>query len=124
MEGPGKDHKPKQVIHGNLSPIDWSTIDGVRSSGFVGFLEVETLVKTLDTVPNAAGVYLVVHDRSSQLRVLPRNPGGMFKGRNPTLPVEKLEGRWQDKSPVLYIGKAGPDRSTLRSRLKDCELVQ
>lgn len=46
--------------------------------------------------------------------------GGAFKGRNPNVLIDVLRDNWVEKTPIIYIGKAGGEgsRATLRSRLK------
>lgn len=58
---------------------------------------------------------------------LARSSGGRFKGKDPTVSVEKLKRKWVDRTVVLYVGKAGGTHrttgkrinATLRSRLQD-----
>lgn len=70
-------------------------------------------------MPETAGVYFVTRPVRIPLRVLPRNPAGRFKGRNPTLPVSELRKRLRTNHVTLYIGKASglSLRSTLRHRI-------
>ena len=59
--------------------------------------------------PGAAGP--VFHERS---------PAGWFKGKDPSVDVERLERKWISGASVIYIGKAGVGRSGrggLRRRL-------
>jgi len=45
---------------------------------------------------------------------LASNPGGRFKGRDPTIDVSALEANWVDGAEVVYIGKADNLRQRLR----------
>jgi hypothetical protein len=49
----------------------------------------------------------------------PASRGGRFKGKDPTVPISRLEKQWIDKAAVIYIGKAGGGRSNaqLQQRL-------
>jgi len=49
---------------------------------------------------------------------LSESVGGHFKGKNPTVAVGELQSKWVEDALVLNIGKAGPGKATLRSRLK------
>ena len=73
----------------------------------------------LADVPETPGVYFVTRPVRVRLRVLPRNPAGRFKGRNPTLPVSELRKRLRVNPLTLYIGKASgaSPHSTLRHRI-------
>jgi hypothetical protein len=42
------------------------------------------------------------------------NPGGRFKGRDPTVAMELLEGRWVEGAHLVYVGKADRLRRRLR----------
>jgi hypothetical protein len=57
----------------------------------------------------------IKHDTS---RFLTESVGGHFKGKNPTVAVNKLRSKWVEDALVLNIGKAGAGKATLRSRLK------
>lgn len=78
----------------------------LESSGFVGFASVSTLQRSREGVPGGPGVYAVVRTSDGPPRFRDLNPGGRFKGRDPTAPVERLRERWRDETPVLYLGKA------------------
>jgi hypothetical protein len=66
------------------------------------------------------GVYLVLRPSISPPDFLNESKNGHFKGKDPTVTVSLLAGRWVDDAVVLNTGKAGPGRNrkvTLRSRL-------
>lgn len=88
--------------------------------GFQGFHTLRELRLTgLEQVPTAPGVYAVIRESETSPTFLPNNPGGRFKGRDPTVPVERLGDRWCATSHIVYIGKAGAagGTSTLRKRV-------
>ena len=86
---------------------------------FVGGSSIAELQVSCAIVPNSPGVYTIVRQGAAPVQFLEASTGGRFKGRNPSVPVAKLVGRWVPSAGVLYIGKAGgaEQRATLRSRL-------
>jgi transcriptional regulator with XRE-family HTH domain len=85
----------------------------LRSRGFEGFVEVASLPLGAAGVPRDAGVYAVVRRSTEPPSFRSHSVGGHFKGRNPTVPAEKLSAKWID-SPTVYIGRA---KTGLRTRL-------
>jgi Uma2 family endonuclease len=89
--------------------------ESLRKAGFQGFVSIRELRHDLAAIPDAMGIYMVLH----RLEVRPtfKNPGtgGHFKGRNPNLKVELLESNWVEDTPVVYIGKS---ENSLRARWK------
>lgn len=96
------------------------SLEELRSEGFCGFTSVEALHIDLKLIPDEAGVYVILRDLSVAPSFLPEGTGGRFKGRNPNVSLDRLQSRWIDAAPVIYIGKAGgrESSSTLRSRLR------
>ncbi len=97
--------------------MDWhSTLAGFD---FLGGSSIEDLQTSCDAIPDAAGVYILKRLRPTPVAFLAVNPGGHFKGRDPTVSVSRLEERWTPSADVVYIGRAGGNgqRSTLRSRI-------
>lgn len=100
--------------------MDFGSIEAVRDCGFLGFRTIRQLeTDQCQSVPAQPGVYLILRPATKTPRFLEVSPGGHFKGRNPTVSVERLERDWVPAAAVLYIGKAGGEASgaTLRSRL-------
>jgi hypothetical protein len=99
--------------------VNFDSIDAIRQSGFEGFVAISTL-QTLNCtqVPDKPGVYLILRSDMAPPDFLSESTGGHFKGKNPTVPVSKLQSKWVEDSLVLNIGKAGGGNATLRSRLK------
>jgi hypothetical protein len=64
-------------------------------------------------LPEASGVYVVLRASSGRPEFLAVGGGGWWKGNDPTVSIERLESRWVDGTPTLYIGKA----KSLRERV-------
>jgi len=86
---------------------------------FQGFRTIKELKQEFNDIPDKQGVYLVLF-KKDQPEFLERSIGGHFKGRDPTVPIEKLQSNWIPNEEVIYIGQAGGNGSnaTLRKRLK------
>lgn len=84
---------------------DFSSIDALAGAGFAGFVPL----LTLDTarVPPRPGLYVVIRTTTDAPCFLDASVGGWFKGKDPSVPVARLEARWLATTPVVYIGKAG-----------------
>lgn len=95
-------------------------IQEITDSGFVGFKTVSELWSDVTTIPNERGIYLIINPECSRKNFLSQGVGGFFKGKDPNVALNQLEAKWIDDCHVLYIGKAGGDKSTatLRKRLK------
>ena len=92
----------------------------LRDAGFVGFLTADAMrASGCKQAPESPGVYCVVRDSAAPPEFLPANPGGRFKGRDPSMAVPLLESRWVPGAQVVYVGQAGGAGSsaTLRKRL-------
>lgn len=94
--------------------------DSMKKAGFQGFLSVDNLRKSLAEVPDTKGVYCVLRESSEAPVFLRNNPAGHFKGRNPTVTVDKLQSKWIVGCPLLYIGKAGgpTEKANLKTRIE------
>jgi hypothetical protein len=90
----------------------WTDTDLARR-GFTGFARMADLMESTDTVPRTRGVYAISRKQTTEPVFLAVNPGGRFKGKDPTLPVTRLERKWIVGTSVLYIGKA----DDLRARI-------
>ena len=98
--------------------IDFSTIAGLREAGFAS---VQALCEArCKSIPEQQGVYLTVAQSRLVPKFLAKSPAGHFKGKDPTVPVSELKESWVPGAIVLYIGKAGGQKSkaTLRARIK------
>lgn len=90
------------------------TREALERSGFEGWLSFGELATQLDQMTSAGGVY-VVSRASGEPAFLDANPGGCFKGRDPSVSNEALRANWVDGAEVVYIGKA----DNLRRRLHE-----
>lgn len=81
--------------------IGWRTWQQLRDSG-------------LAEVPRASGCYVVQRQRAEPPAFVAVSPVGHFKGKDPTVPLERLESEWVVGASTVYIGKA----NELRTRLK------
>jgi hypothetical protein len=90
------------------------TARALKRTGFGGWVTFEELAKLLATVPQTGGVYIVVQAAKSQPRFLRSNPGGRFKGQDPTVAADALKANWVEGAEVVYVGKANNLRQRLR----------
>lgn len=86
----------------------------LEECGFEGWVTFGELEAGLPDVPSTGGVYVVLR-KGSDAEFLQANPGGRFKGRDPTVADDALRANWVDGAPVIYIGKA----DNLRRRLRE-----
>lgn len=89
------------------------TRSGLEAAGFVGWVTFEALIECGE-VPQTGGVYVVVQTAGTEPDFLASNPGGRFKGRDPTIDVSALKANWVEGAEVVYIGKADKLRRRLR----------
>jgi hypothetical protein len=90
------------------------TREALEREGFSSFLTFEQLRERLAEVPPHAGVYIVLRTSGDPVEFLDANPGGRFKGRDPTVEADVLRRKWIERSEVVYIGKG----DNLQRRLK------
>lgn len=91
---------------------------GLRIRGFQGFIKIKNLRYDISLIPENSGIYIVLRKIKGLPIFLTENPGGSFKGKNPTVDIEKLHQKWVKNTHVIYIGKANDNDKKLRSRLK------
>ena len=97
-----------------MTPIAF-TRAGLIADGFQGFVTFAALrAGGFAGVPAAGGAYVVLREDGGVPPFLPTNPGGHFKGQDPTVPPEDLLKRWVLDAQVIYIGKANDLRRRLR----------
>ncbi|WP_297343218.1 hypothetical protein [Amnibacterium sp.] len=73
-------------------------------------------------IPTAPGVYTVIRPTDAPPTFLGTNPGGRFKGKDPSVSTDVLARNWVAGAEVLYIGRATPGstgRRGLRKRLDE-----
>jgi hypothetical protein len=77
------------------------------ATGFMGWRTWTELRESAFTaVPAAPAVYVVFRPTVTAPCFLEVNPGGRFKGRDPTVTIEKLAAKWVPGAYVIYVGKA------------------
>ena len=96
----------------------FNNLNEIELCGFKGFKTIDFLIKNFNVIPDNKGIYLVInkeHDKS----FLNTSIGGHFKGKNPTVTIEKLNQNWVEDTIVIYIGKAGGfnSKANLKKRL-------
>jgi hypothetical protein len=92
------------------------TQQALRSAGFSGWVTFAALGSELPKeVPPSGGVYVVYREGRAPAEYLDANPGGRFKGRDPSVDSEALRENWVEGAEVVYIGKA----DNLRRRLRE-----
>ena len=87
--------------------MNFQTVEDLKQAGFCGFVSVENLRNAVSMIPESMGVYMVVRVSDCAPEYLEVGTGGFHKGKNPNVPIAKLESNWVDGSCVVYIGKAG-----------------
>lgn len=112
--------KPSNRPETKLEDIKFRTIDDLKKAGFTGFQKVKDLRKDSTSIPMEKGVYMVVRNNQNKPSFLAEGSGGYFKGKEPNVPIDKLERKWIDNTCVIYIGQTGggESHSTLRERLE------
>lgn len=74
--------------------------------GFRGFLTTAQLRGgRITDVPIFGGAYAVLREMDSPPTLLDKNPGGRFKGKDPTVTRRDLVQNWVTGAHVIYIGK-------------------
>lgn len=82
------------------------TRKGLKAEGFAGFRPVRDL--EIMRIPQGTGLFAVVAPEGFRPDFLTKSTAGVFKRKDPTLPVPALAAEWVDAAVVLYLGKAGP----------------
>lgn len=79
----------------------------LKKAGFKGFITFRDLWNgQIDNISENGGAYVVLREIDTPPMFLEKNPGGRFKGKNPTVAKEKLQSNWVDGAHIIYIGKA------------------
>jgi len=78
----------------------------LERAGFVGWRRwAELSDSNFFGVPSGPAVY-VVYQPTGDNSMLAANPGGRFKGRDPSASLEALRTKWVPGAKTVYIGKA------------------
>lgn len=85
-------------VNSELIVADWSA-DGLRAHGFQGFVPFSELPSA--NVPRGSGIYMVLLPRDDPPAWLIASPAGWFKGKDPTVPVERAAAKWVSATSVL-----------------------
>ena len=76
----------------------------LEAQGFQGFTDFATL--DLTGLPARPGVYALLRPERSEPKFLARNPSGKWKGKDPTVSLERLSKKWLPDADCVYLGKA------------------
>lgn len=89
--------------------FDRTSLDAAGFKGWLSFTDV----RASDAIPTTGGVYVVAYAYTPPVAFLPQNPGGRFKGKDPTVTADALSANWIDAG-LVYIGKANQLRRRIR----------
>ena len=84
----------------------------LEADGFAGWLTFPEACAS-GAIPTTGGVYVATYAVRAPAAFLPQNPGGWFKGKDPTVTASALAANWID-ADVVYIGKADQLRRRIR----------
>lgn len=77
----------------------------LEERGYQGFIPVKVLLDGgVSEIPPGPGVYVVLRETEGAPRFRATNPGGRFKGKDPTVKHAELEANWLEGAPIIYIG--------------------
>lgn len=92
----------------------------LEENGFHGFKTIKELQDDIDIVPTYGGVYILLRLKDDKPIFLKKGTGGFYKNTDPNVAIQKLEAKWIEDSPIVYIGKAEKtDKRNLRVRLDE-----
>src|SRR6266542_4868727 len=82
-------------------------IPDLRDRGFEGFVPVSDLEPPRPMqVPAQSGVYAVVRAVEDPPTFLTVSRGGLWKGKDPSVKVDRLKQEWVAAAQTVYLGKA------------------
>jgi hypothetical protein len=94
-------------------------LSDLRARGFDGYATIRSLGRPAPAeLPVSSGLYVVLRTTGALPDFLAAGGGGWWKGKDPTVAVDRLQREWVNGTPTLYIGKA----KSLRERVG--ELLQ
>jgi hypothetical protein len=94
---------------------DRKELQARRFRGFVTAADLQN--GKVGEVPLEPGAYVWLYEKPGRPKFLAKSPAGWFKGRDPTIAVDDLRGRWIDDTSIVYVGEAGDLRRRLKQRL-------
>ncbi len=97
------------------------SVSSLETDGYTGFLTVGQLHRSgCFEVPEERGLYVALARSEAPHGFLSQSTAPVWRGLDPTLPVEALTARWVEGACLLYVGRApGPGvRTRLRQRIK------
>jgi hypothetical protein len=97
------------MVTGDRMMFDRTSLEADGFTGWLTFPEARASA----AIPVAGGVYVAFYTSRSPVAFLPENPGGRFKGKDPSVPASALAANWHD-AEVVYIGKADQLRRRIR----------
>ncbi len=86
----------------------------LKRQGFKDWTTFAGLADQLSSIPRIGGVYVVTQPAEARPDFIAVNPGGRFKGQDPSVGADALSSNWADGAEVVYIGKADDLRRRLR----------
>ena len=91
-----------------LPPLPSSFLrPALKDAGFVGWRTwAELRASQFAETPAGPAAYVVYRPSASDPVFLAANPGGRFKGQDPTVDPAVLEAKWVPGAHTVYIGKA------------------
>jgi hypothetical protein len=78
----------------------------LKDDGFTGFRPLTAL--EINRIPQRQGIFVVLRPEGFEPRFLTKSTAGIFKKKNPSLPMSGLTAEWVEDADVLFIGKASP----------------
>jgi hypothetical protein len=94
-------------------PMSFGRAD-LQRTGFAGWQTWSDLRRAdFRSVPNGPVAYVIYRPADTPPQFLGTNPGGRFKGKDPTVPIATLEENWVSGAKTVYIGKADMARRRL-----------
>lgn len=81
-------------------------VEDLRARGFQGFATVGQLADDIAVVPPGPGLYAVALQTGETPVFLEQSPASWFKGKDPTVPVQRLAREWVPDAETLYIGSS------------------
>jgi hypothetical protein len=100
------DPSPAAIPVAPALPASFHRVD-LEAAGFIGWHSWDELRRSdFTAVPSSPAVYVIYRPCQEPRSFLPANPGGRFKGKDPSLPAATLDSNWIPGAHVVYIGKA------------------